>query len=85
MRKLTKPQLEVLHNMPRARDSRFWRGPFGLSISARSACEAKGLIRETLRGSIWTFDLTDAGRAALAEQEKGDTPRPAPNSGGEDA
>lgn len=66
MRDLTAPQLEVLHNMPRARDSNFWRGPFGLSVSARTACLAKGLIRETLRGTIWTFELTDAGRAALA-------------------
>lgn len=75
MRKLTKPQLEVLHNMPRARASSFWRGPFALSISARTACERKGLIHETLRGGIWTFELTDAGRAALAPNTTGRTDR----------
>ncbi|HEV2545509.1 MAG TPA: hypothetical protein VGU70_22425 [Methylobacterium sp.] len=65
MRRLTEHQIAVLEAMPRARASKWWRKPVGLSISARAACERKGLIHETLRGTIWTFELTDAGRAAL--------------------
>lgn len=76
MRKLTEHQIAVLAAMPKSERSRFWgRGPASLSISARTACLRKDLIRLTHRGTIWTFELTDAGRAALALKPEGRTDR----------
>lgn len=72
-RELTAHQIAVLKSMPRAERSRFWGNGSGrLSISARTACVRKGLVEMRMHGLLWTYDLTDAGRAALNHRDQGE-------------
>lgn len=70
--KLTPHQIAVLEAMPKAERSKMWgRGPGRLSISAREACLRKRTIQLAMVGTLWTYQITDAGRAALSHQGEG--------------
>jgi len=73
MRKLTASQLAALKWLPE-RGGRHWGGT---KFGAPNRCSLGTLIREGLAARVGVpsmdlYAITDAGRAALAEQEKGD-------------